>query len=95
VSAGVRRCKDVVNGRVGDVCVAAIAPVVNSMADKVKKTAAVASLPTALDLFFRSLESRTSDATHRRLLKAAREVDSAAALERELSKIMEELLHEA
>jgi len=65
------------------------------MAGKAKKAAAVAPLPTALDLFFQSLESRTSDATHRRLLKAAREVDPAAALERELSKIMEELLHEA
>jgi hypothetical protein len=65
------------------------------MASKAKKTAAVAPLPTALDLFFHSLESRTSNVTHRRLLKAAREVDPAAALERELSKIMEELLHEA
>ena len=65
------------------------------MASKEKKTAAAAPLPTALDLFFQSLESRTSDATHLRLLKAARKADPAAALERELSKIMEELLHEA
>jgi hypothetical protein len=65
------------------------------MASKAKKTAAVAPQPTALDSFFQSLESRTSDATHRRLLKAARKVDPAAALERELSTIMEELLHEA
>lgn len=64
------------------------------MASKEKKTAAAAHPPTALDLFFQSLESRTSNATHLRLLKAARRADPATALERELSKIMEELLHE-
>jgi hypothetical protein len=64
------------------------------MARKVKNTVPAGRLPTVLDLFFQSLESRTSDATHLRLLKAARKADPAAALERELIKIMEELLHE-
>ena len=64
------------------------------MVSKEKKTAAVARVPAALDLFFQSLESRTSNATHLRLLKAARGADPAAALECELSKIMEELLRE-
>ena len=64
------------------------------MARKEKKTAAVARSPTAFDFFFQSLESRTSNPTHLRLLKAARKADPAAALEHELNKIMEELLHE-
>jgi hypothetical protein len=64
------------------------------MARKGKKTTAVARAPLALDLFFQSLESRTSNATHLRLLKAARKANPAAALDHELSKIMEELLDE-
>jgi hypothetical protein len=52
------------------------------------------SQPSALGTFFRAVEKRTSDPTHLRLLNAAREADPAAALEKELDKIMEELLHE-
>jgi hypothetical protein len=49
---------------------------------------------SALDVFFTSLESRTSDPIHRRLLKASRKPNPVAALEKELAKIMEELLRE-
>lgn len=45
-----------------------------------------------LDTFFEALESGTSDATHLRLLKAARKPDPAAALEREFEKVIKELL---
>jgi hypothetical protein len=47
-----------------------------------------------LEGFFQSLTARTSDPTHLRLLKAARRGDPSGALERELARIMEELLHE-
>ncbi len=57
-------------------------------------SAAAPTGPSALDVFFTSLESRTSDPTHLRLLKAARKSNPAAALEKELAKIMEELLRE-
>jgi hypothetical protein len=50
--------------------------------------------PTALALFFMSIESRTSDAIHLRLLKAAQKPNPATELERELTKIMEEILRE-
>ena len=51
--------------------------------------------PTAtLDSFFKSLESRTTDPIHLRLLRAARKPNHTAALEREFSKVVEELLRE-
>jgi hypothetical protein len=50
---------------------------------------------TAVEVFFQSLEARTSDPIHLRLLKAARKADPAASLEKELGKVMEELLREA
>jgi len=53
-----------------------------------------AATPAALDLFFEALTSRTADGTHLRLLRAARSSDPATALEGELTKIVEELLHE-
>ena len=64
------------------------------MASKEKKPAAAGHVPSALDSFFQSVESRTSNPTHLRLLNAARKGDPVSSLERELSKIMEELLHE-
>jgi hypothetical protein len=62
------------------------------MTRKVKNAGAP---PTPLELFFQTLESRTSDTTHLRLLKAARKADPATAVERELGRIIEELLREA
>lgn len=56
---------------------------------------AASPVQTAVETFFQSLSTRTSDPTHLRLLKAARKPDPGAALERELDRIMEELLHEA
>jgi hypothetical protein len=53
-----------------------------------------AAVPAALELFFKSLESRTDDAIHRRLLKAAQKDDPSSSIERELVKIMEEILRE-
>lgn len=53
-----------------------------------------AAVPTALELFFKSLESRTDDPIHRRLLKAAQKDDPSTSVERELVKIMEEIFHE-
>jgi hypothetical protein len=53
-----------------------------------------AATPAALEQFFEALTSRTSEDTHLRLLKAALSSDPATALERELTKIVEELLHE-
>jgi hypothetical protein len=64
------------------------------MARKGTKSPSEKSPPSALDTFFRGLESRTSNVTHLRLLKAAQKGDPAAGLERELHKIMEELLRE-
>lgn len=49
---------------------------------------------TALEAFLSSVELRTTDATHKRLLKVARNANPAAALELELAKVMEELLRE-
>lgn len=51
--------------------------------------------PTALELFYKSVESRTDDPVHRRLLKAAQKGEPAASVEGELKKIMEEILREA
>lgn len=65
------------------------------MTAEVPENATASSVQSALETFFQSLATRTSDATHLRLLKAARRTDPASALERELGKIMEELLHEA
>jgi len=59
-----------------------------------KTTTGGPSARTALEEFFTFLESRTSNAIHLRLLKAARKPDPAGALEKELAKIMEELLRE-
>ena len=53
------------------------------------------SPPTAVDRFFEAVESRTEDTIHRRLLKAARKEEPGPALERELQRIIEELLNEA
>jgi hypothetical protein len=53
-----------------------------------------AAAPTALELFFNSLDKRTQDPVHRRLLKAARKDDPSSSVERELRKIMEEILRE-
>lgn len=53
-----------------------------------------AAAPTAIELFFKSLESRTDDPVHRRLLKAAQKDDPSSSVERELAKIMEEILRE-
>jgi hypothetical protein len=64
------------------------------MAGKEKKSPSKSSPSSALDAFFRDLESRTSNAIHLRLLKAAQKSDPSAALERELGRIMEELLRE-
>jgi hypothetical protein len=64
------------------------------MTGETEKLTKASPLNSAFEVFFQSLEGRTSDATHLRLLKAARKRDPAAALERELRKIMEELLHE-
>jgi hypothetical protein len=65
------------------------------MTAKIKKRLAVPPPPSALEAFFQSLQARTSNPTHLRLLQAARKADPASALEKELGKIMEELLHEA
>lgn len=53
-----------------------------------------AAAPTAIELFFESLERRTDDPVHRRLLNAAKKVDPSSSVERELAKIMEEILRE-
>jgi hypothetical protein len=58
------------------------------------KSKAEAAAPTALDLFFKSLEMRTDDPVHRRLLKAAQKDDPSGSVELELKTIMEEILHE-
>jgi hypothetical protein len=58
------------------------------------KSKAEAATPTALDLFFKSIEKRTDDPVHRRLLKAAQKDDPSGSVERELKKIMEEILYE-
>jgi hypothetical protein len=50
---------------------------------------------TALTAFFESVKSRTSDLVHLRLLKAAAKEDPAPALEKELEKIVQEILDEA
>lgn len=47
-----------------------------------------------VDAFFKTLHERTEDPVHQRLLKAARRPDPSAALERELRRIMEELINE-
>ena len=60
---------------------------------KEKKKADVAT--TALDLFFQRLEALTENPVHRRLLKAAQGDEPLASVERELRKIMEEILREA
>lgn len=50
---------------------------------------------SAVDAFFQSLEARTSDPAHLRLISAAKKADPTPALEKELRKIIEELLNEA
>jgi hypothetical protein len=54
-----------------------------------------AATATALELFFKNLERRTDDPVHQRLLKAAQKADPSSSIERELAKIMEEILREA
>src|SRR2546429_2693126 len=51
-----------------------------------------ATQDSPLSRFLHALESRTSDPIHLRLLKAAHRPEAAAALERELRRIMEDLL---
>lgn len=50
---------------------------------------------SAVKTFFESVESRTSNPVHLRLLKAAAKEDPSAALERELGRIVQEILDEA
>lgn len=45
--------------------------------------------------FLALVASKTSDPAHRRILKAAEKKDVGAAIEAELSQIIEETLHEA
>jgi hypothetical protein len=47
------------------------------------------------ETFLRTVESRTADPYHHRLLKACRQSNPGAALEEELSRIIDEILHEA
>jgi hypothetical protein len=61
---------------------------------KAKNGDSAAQSISALDLFFRSLESRISDPIHLRLVKAARNADPDAALEREFEKVIAELIRE-
>lgn len=49
---------------------------------------------TALNAFFRDLEERTTDPVHQRLIKAARKADPAVALDRELAKLIKEIVDE-
>jgi hypothetical protein len=49
----------------------------------------------ALEKFFRNIEERTQDATHRRLIRAARKKHPTNALEAELGRIVQEILDEA
>lgn len=49
---------------------------------------------TVLNAFFQSVEVQTSDPVHLRLLKAAAKPDPGAALERELTRIVQEILDE-
>lgn len=48
----------------------------------------------ALKAFFESVKLRTSDPVHLRLLKAAAKEDPDAALEKELERIVQEILDE-
>jgi hypothetical protein len=48
-----------------------------------------------LETFLKSIEAQTTDVTHLRLIKAARKSNPAASVERELVKVMEEILNEA
>lgn len=59
------------------------------MVEKIERPA-----PNALEVFLSSVESRTDNTTHLRLLRAARKPNPPAALVREMEKIMEELLRE-
>lgn len=49
----------------------------------------------ALNAFFESVKARTSEPVHLRLLKAAAKGDPTTALEKELEKIVQEILDEA
>ena len=51
--------------------------------------------PTRVEGFLLAVGGKTSDAVHRRLLRACREPDAGPAMEAELSKIVTEILHEA
>ena len=50
---------------------------------------------SALEKFFRTVEERTDDAMHRRLIRAAKRKDPAGALEAELGRVVQEILDEA
>lgn len=49
--------------------------------------------PSAVEAFLKALESRTEDPMHLRLIQAARSANPAASLEKELARVIEELLH--
>lgn len=51
--------------------------------------------PTRVEGFLVAVEAKTTDSVHRRLLRACREPDPASAMETELGKIVNEILHEA
>lgn len=50
---------------------------------------------SAIERFFQAVESRTDDAMHRRLVRAAKKKDPAGALEAELGRVVQEILDEA
>lgn len=50
---------------------------------------------TRVENFLVAVEAKTSDAVHRRLLRACRQSDPAFAMETELGKVVNEILHEA
>jgi len=47
------------------------------------------------EVFLRAVESKTANPYHQRLLKACRETNPGVALEEELTRIINEILHEA
>jgi hypothetical protein len=50
--------------------------------------------PPRHESFLRAVESKTADPHHHRLLKVCRQPNTAAALEEELLRIIDEILHE-
>lgn len=52
------------------------------------------AVTSTLDAFFKALEERTKDAVHLRLLQAARKPDPEGALEKELARIVKEIVDE-